>query len=145
MARVCVIGTGYVGLTTGACFADLGNHVACLDVNEAKIEMLKRGEIPIYEPGLEEIVEKNVKAGRLTFSTDLAPAIREAKAVFIAVGTPSLPDGRADLTFVQQVAESIGDNLNDFKVIVTKSTVPVGTGQMVERIVRERSGGRQEF
>ena len=143
--KICVVGSGYVGLVTGACLADFGMHVHGVDKDGAKVEALKRGVIPIYEPGLEEIVEKNVKAGRLTFSTDLAPAIREAKAVFIAVGTPSMPDGRADLTFVQQVAESIGDNLNDFKVIVTKSTVPVGTGQMVERIVSERSGGRQEF
>jgi UDPglucose 6-dehydrogenase len=120
-------------------------HVHGVDKDAGKIEALRRGEIPIYEPGLEEIVEKNVKAGRLEFSTDLAPAIRAARAVFIAVGTPSMPDGRADLKFVQQVAESIGDNLNDFKVIITKSTVPVGTGQMVERIVRERSGGKHEF
>ena len=143
--KICVVGSGYVGLVTGACLADFGMHVLGVDKDAGKIEALKRGVIPIYEPGLEDVVEANVKAGRLRFSTDLAPAIREAKAVFIAVGTPSLPDGRADLTFVQQVAESIGDNLNDFKVIVTKSTVPVGTGQMVERIVRERSGGRQEF
>ncbi|MEO8504629.1 MAG: UDP-glucose/GDP-mannose dehydrogenase family protein, partial [Acidobacteriota bacterium] len=143
--KICVVGSGYVGLVTGACLADFGMQVMGVDKDAAKIEALKRGEIPIYEPGLEEIVEKNVKAGRLTFSTDLGPSIREAKAVFIAVGTPSLPDGRADLSFVQQVAESIGDNLNGFKVIVTKSTVPVGTGQMVERVVRERSGGRQEF
>ncbi|HSM13697.1 MAG TPA: UDP-glucose/GDP-mannose dehydrogenase family protein, partial [Thermoanaerobaculia bacterium] len=104
-----------------------------------------RGEIPIYEPGLEELVAKNVRAGRLSFTTELAPAIRDARAVFIAVGTPPLPDGRADLSFVRQVAEAIGDNLNDYKVIVTKSTVPVGTGQMVEQIVGERSGGGQEF
>ncbi len=143
--KICVVGSGYVGLVTGACLADFGMHVLGVDKDVNKIEALKKGIIPIYEPGLEDIVEANVNAGRLHFSTDLAPAIREAKAVFIAVGTPSLPDGRADLTFVQQVAESIGDNLNGFKVIVTKSTVPVGTGQMVERIVRERSGGAQEF
>jgi UDPglucose 6-dehydrogenase len=143
--KICVVGSGYVGLVTGACLADFGMSVTGVDKDASKIAALERGEIPIYEPGLEEIVEKNFKAGRLRFSTDLAPAIREARAVFIAVGTPSRPDGRADLSFVQQVAESIGENLTDFKVIVTKSTVPVGTGQMVERIVRERSGGRQEF
>jgi UDPglucose 6-dehydrogenase len=143
--KICVVGSGYVGLVTGACLADFGMTVTGVDKDADKVMALKRGEIPIYEPGLEEIVEKNAKSGRLTFTTELAPAIREARAVFIAVGTPSRPDGKADLSFVQQVAESIGDNLNDYKVVVTKSTVPVGTGQMVERIVRERSQGRQEF
>jgi UDPglucose 6-dehydrogenase len=143
--RVCVVGSGYVGLVTGACLADFGMTVVGVDIDRAKVDALQRGEIPIYEPGLEEIVLKNLRAGRLRFTTDLEPAIREARAVFIAVGTPSRPDGKADLSFVETVAESIGDNLNDFKVIVTKSTVPVGTGQTVERIVRQRSGGRQEF
>jgi UDPglucose 6-dehydrogenase len=119
--------------------------VTGVDKDAAKIAALVRGEIPIYEPGLEELVAKNFRAGRLSFTTELAPAIREALAVFIAVGTPPLPDGRADLSFVRQVAEAIGDNLNHYKVIVTKSTVPVGTGQMVEQIVGERSGGGQEF
>jgi len=143
--KICVVGSGYVGLVTGACLAEFGMTVTGVDKDEAKIEALERGEIPIYEPGLEEIVEKNVRAGRLKFTTDLEPAIRDARAVFIAVGTPPLADGRADLSFVRQVAESIGDNLNSYKVIVTKSTVPVGTGQMVERTVREHSGGGQEF
>jgi UDPglucose 6-dehydrogenase len=143
--KICVVGSGYVGLVTGACLADFGMTVTGVDKDAAKIDALLRGEIPIYEPGLEEIVEKNIRAGRLRFTTDLAPAIREARAVFIAVGTPPLPDGRADLSFVRQVAEAIGDNLNGYKVIVTKSTVPVGTGQMVERTVKERSGGGQEF
>lgn len=143
--KICVVGSGYVGLVTGACLADFGMTVTGVDKDASKIEALERGEIPIYEPGLEEVVEKNVRAGRLKFTTDLAPAIREARAVFIAVGTPPLPDGKADLSFVRQVAESIGDNLNGYKVIVTKSTVPVGTGQMVERAVREHSGGGQEF
>jgi UDPglucose 6-dehydrogenase len=119
--------------------------VTGVDKDAAKIAALERGEIPIYEPGLEEVVEKNVRAGRLHFTTDLAPAIRDARAVFIAVGTPPLPDGRADLSFVRQVAESIGDNLNGYTVVINKSTVPVGTGQMVEAVVRERSGGAQEF
>jgi UDPglucose 6-dehydrogenase len=143
--KICVVGSGYVGLVTGACLADFGMTVTGVDKDAAKIAALERGEIPIYEPGLEEIVEKNVKAGRLTFTTDLAPAIREAKAVFIAVGTPPLPDGRADLSFVRQVAEAIGENLNGYKVVITKSTVPVGTGQMVEKVVRERSGGSHDF
>ncbi len=143
--KICVVGSGYVGLVTGACLADFGMTVTGVDKDVAKIAALERGEIPIYEPGLEEIVAKNVRAGRLRFTTELAPAIREARAVFIAVGTSPLPDGRADLSFVRQVAESIGDNLNGYKVIVTKSTVPVGTGQMVEKSVRERSGGAQEF
>lgn len=143
--KICVVGSGYVGLVTGACLAEFGMTVTGVDKDAGKIEALERGEIPIYEPGLEEIVEKNVRAGRLKFTTDLDPAIRDARAVFIAVGTPPLADGRADLSFVRQVAESIGDNLNGYKVIVTKSTVPVGTGQMVERTVREHSGGGQEF
>jgi len=143
--KICVVGSGYVGLVTGACLAEFGMTVTGVDKDEAKIAALQRGEIPIYEPGLEEVVDKNVKAGRLAFTTELAPAIRDARAVFIAVGTPPLPDGRADLSFVRQVAESIGDNLNDYKVVITKSTVPVGTGQMVERVVTERSGGAQEF
>jgi len=143
--KICVVGSGYVGLVTGACLAEFGMTVTGVDKDESKIAALQRGEIPIYEPGLEEVVDKNVKAGRLAFTTELAPAIRDARAVFIAVGTPPLPDGRADLSFVRQVAESIGDNLNGYKVVITKSTVPVGTGQMVERVVHERSGGQQEF
>jgi len=143
--KICVVGSGYVGLVTGACLADFGMTVTGVDKDASKIEALERGVIPIYEPGLEEIVEKNVAAGRLSFTTDLAPAIREAKAVFIAVGTPPLPDGRADLSFVRQVAEAIGENLNGYKVVITKSTVPVGTGQMVEKVIREKSGGSQDF
>ncbi|MCB1009345.1 MAG: UDP-glucose/GDP-mannose dehydrogenase family protein, partial [Acidobacteria bacterium] len=107
--KICVVGSGYVGLVTGACLAEFGMTVTGVDKDEAKIAALQRGEIPIYEPGLEEVVDKNVKAGRLAFTTELAPAIRAARAVFIAVGTPPLPDGRADLSFVRQVAESIGD------------------------------------
>ena len=143
--KICVVGSGYVGLVTGACLAEFGMTVTGVDKDAAKIAALERGEIPIYEPGLEEIVEKNVRAGRLSFTTDLAPAVLDARGVFIAVGTPPLPDGRADLSFVRQVAEAIGDNLNGYKVVINKSTVPVGTGQMVETVVRERSGGRQEF
>jgi len=143
--KICVVGSGYVGLVTGTCLAEFGMSVTGVDKDGAKIAALQRGEIPVYEPGLEQLVAKNMKEGRLSFTSDLGPAIREARGVFIAVGTPPLPDGRADLSFVRQVAETIGDNLNGYKVVVNKSTVPVGTGQMVEEVVRERSGGGQEF
>ncbi len=143
--HICVVGTGYVGLVTGACLADFGMDVTCVDKVAAKIEMLNRGEIPIYEPGLDALVAKNAQAGRLHFTTDLASAIQQALAVFIAVGTPPKPDGSADLSYVVQVAEAIADNLNGYKVVVTKSTVPIGTGQMIERIVRERTGGSHPF
>jgi len=143
--KICVVGTGYVGLVTGACLADFGMEVTGVDKDHEKIDMLRRGESPIFEPGLESIVKKNTADGRLHFSTELGPAIEAASAVFIAVGTPSRPDGSADLTFIRQVAEAIGDHLNGYKVIVTKSTVPTGTGQRVEKIVAERSGGRHEF
>lgn len=143
--NICVVGSGYVGLVTGACLADFGMNVVGVDKDHSKVEALRRGEVPIYEPGLEAIVEKNMEEGRLRFSTELGPAIEEASAVFIAVGTPPKEDGSADLTFIREVAESIGDHLNGFKVIVTKSTVPVGTGKMVEQIVRERAGNRHRF
>ena len=138
--NICVVGTGYVGLVTGACLADFGMQVVCVDKLADKIAALERCEIPIYEPGLATLVRHNLEAGRLRFTTDLGPAIEEAAAIFIAVGTPSLPDGSADLTFVREVAESIGDHLNGYKVIVTKSTVPIGTGQMIEETVRGRAG-----
>ncbi len=143
--KICVIGSGYVGLVTGACLADFGMKVVGVDKDEAKIEALNRFEIPIYEPGLESLVRKNMNQGRLSFTTELAPAIKEARAIFIAVGTPSLPDGAADLTFIEQVAESIGENLNNYKVIVTKSTVPTGTGKLIESIVKRKNGARQAF
>jgi UDPglucose 6-dehydrogenase len=135
--NICVVGTGYVGLVTGACFAELGNPVVCVDNDSSKIEALERGEIPIYEPGLDEVVERNVGAGRLTFSTDLPKSIRESLVVFIAVGTPQGSDNRADLSFVREVARSVGENLNSYKVVVTKSTVPAGTGRMVRQIIEE--------
>jgi UDPglucose 6-dehydrogenase len=143
--NICVVGTGYVGLVTGACLADFGMQVVGVDKDRAKIDRLKRGEIPIYEPGLDTLVRKNMDEGRLTFSTDLGPAIEEAQAVFIAVGTPPREDGSADLTFIRQVAESIGQHLNGYKIIVTKSTVPIGTGQMIEQTVRERAGAKHRF
>ncbi len=139
--KVCVIGSGYVGLVAGACFADTGNRVVCADVNEAKIEGLKRNELPIYEPGLQEIVVRNQADGRLIFTTDVDDAIRRSDVIFIAVGTPQGEDGSADLQYVQAVAEKIGDNLNGYKVVVDKSTVPVGTADMVTSIIASRTTG----
>src|ERR1700750_2813154 len=136
--RIAMIGTGYVGLVAGACFADFGHQVTCVDKDGDKIASLRRGEIPIFEPGLEELVASNVKAGRLDFTTDLAAPVAEADAVFIAVGTPSRRgDGHADLSYVHAAARAIAAALKGFTVVVTKSTVPVGTGDEVERIIRE--------
>ncbi|MDQ2979676.1 MAG: UDP-glucose/GDP-mannose dehydrogenase family protein [Acidobacteriota bacterium] len=135
--NICMIGTGYVGLVTGACLADFGMNVVCVDKDEEKIAALQRGHIPIYEPGLEEMVAKNERAGRLRFTTDLKTAIEDSLAIFIAVGTPPRPDGSPDLTFVRQVAKAIAVHMNGYKVVVTKSTVPTGTGKMIEEIVRE--------
>jgi UDPglucose 6-dehydrogenase len=135
--RVAMIGTGYVGLVSGACFADFGHHVTCVDKDKEKIAALERGKIPIYEPGLTELVEHNLREGRLTFSADLAEPVREAEAIFIAVGTPSRRgDGHADLTYVYTAAREIAAELDGFTVVITKSTVPVGTGDEVERIIR---------
>jgi len=134
-----MIGTGYVGLVSGACFADFGHDVTCIDKDASKIERLKAGEIPIFEPGLDDLVETNVRDGRLSFTLDGAEAIRAADAVFIAVGTPSRRgDGHADLSFVYAAAEEIAGLIEGFTVVVTKSTVPVGTGDEIERIIRER-------
>jgi UDPglucose 6-dehydrogenase len=139
-----MVGTGYVGLVTGACLADFGMNVVCVDKDEAKIASLQRGKMPIYEPGLEQVVAKNERAGRLRFTTDLKAGIETALAVFIAVGTPPRPDGSPDLTFVCQVAEAIAEHMNGYKVIVTKSTVPTGTGRMIEEIIRAKNG-RHDF
>jgi len=137
--RVAVIGTGYVGLVSGACFADFGHVVTCVDKDESKIARLERGEIPIFEPGLDQLVASNVRESRLFFTTDPREAIRTADAVFIAVGTPSRRgDGHADLTYVYAAAAEIASLIDGFTVIVTKSTVPVGTGDEIERIVREQ-------
>ncbi len=136
--RVAMIGTGYVGLVSGACFADFGHEVTCLDKDKGKIEALTRGEMPIYEPGLTDLVAVNARAGRLKFTTDLPPAVKAADAVFIAVGTPSRRgDGHADLSFIYAAAREIAGALEGFTVVITKSTVPVGTGDEVERIIRE--------
>ncbi len=138
MRKICVIGVGYVGLVTGACFADLGNPVTCLDIAEERIEKLKRGEMPIYEPGLEEIVSRNVAAGRLTFTTSYAEAVSGADFIFVAVNTPPSMDGEADLQYVRMAAESIAQVLSDYAIIVNKSTVPVGTGDAVAEILQAR-------
>lgn len=135
--NIAIVGTGYVGLVSGACFADTGANVTCIDVDAAKVERLKSGEIPIYEPGLDELVVKNVKAGRLKFTTDLASVLNEQEIVFSAVGTPPDEDGSADLKYVLQVAKTIGQNLNKYLVVVTKSTVPVGTAIKVRHAIQE--------
>src|SRR5215831_9572340 len=136
--RVTMIGAGYVGLVSGACFADFGHHVTCVDKDAGKIAALMRGEIPIYEPGLPDLVSSNVQEGRLAFATELAGAVAAADAVFIAVGTPSRRgDGHADLSYVHAAAREIADALSGFTVVVTKSTVPVGTSDDVERIIQE--------
>ena len=135
--NIAIVGTGYVGLVSGTCFADTGATVTCVDVDVAKIERLRNGEIPIYEPGLDELVKKNVAAGRLNFATDLTSVLDDVEIVFSAVGTPPDEDGSADLTYVLQVARTIGRHLNHYVVVVTKSTVPVGTAAKVRRVIEE--------
>src|SRR5207342_95033 len=136
--RIAMIGTGYVGLVSGACFADFGHEVTCVDKDAGKIAALHKGEIPIFEPGLDVLVAANVKARRLSFTTDLKTPVADADAVFIAVGTPSRRgDGHADLTYVYAAAREIAHALTGYAVVVTKSTVPVGTGREVARIIRE--------
>jgi len=136
--KLAVIGSGYVGLVTGVGFSDFGNHVTCVDIDEGRIERLRRGEIPFYEPGLSELVQRNLKQGRLHFTTDTADAVRETDVVFLAVGTPSLPDGAADLSYLLEAARQVGRGLGpDGTVVVTKSTVPVGTGDLVKKTISE--------
>ena len=133
--KVCVIGTGYVGLVAGACLAEMGNNVICVDNDTKKLEMISQGNIPIYEPGLEDLITVNIGEGRLKFSSDLAAAVEKSLICFIAVGTPQGEDGSADLQYVMNVAESIGKSINGYKVIVDKSTVPVGTAEKVAEII----------
>lgn len=137
--KIAVVGTGYVGLVAGACFAESGNDVICVDNNDAKIRMLRRGKVPIYEPGLEELVHRNTHEGRLTFTTGLPRAVRESTIVFIAVGTPEGEDGSADLKHVLGVARDVAKAMNGYKVIVDKSTVPVGTSEKVREVVRRET------
>jgi UDPglucose 6-dehydrogenase len=136
--RIAIVGTGYVGLVSGACFADFGHHVTCIDKDASKIAALQRGEIPIFEPDLDRLVQSNAKNRRLDFATDLAVPVREADAVFIAVGTPSRRgDGHADLNYVYAASREIAAAIDGFTVVITKSTVPLGTGDEVERLIRE--------
>jgi len=137
MSNICVIGTGYVGLVTGVCFADLGNQVFCLDINKDRIDKLNKGIMPIYEPGLEEIVERNIKNKRLSFTTDYQTALKDAEFAFIAVGTPSGVDGEADLQYVRDVAEKIAEVVDHPLIVINKSTVPVGTGDWVADIISQ--------
>ncbi len=143
--HIAVIGTGYVGLVTGACFAEFGVDVTCVDVDEGKIGRLLKGIMPIYEPGLEQLVAKNTQAGRLHFTTNVGEAVEQALVVFLAVGTPPLPYGSPDLSFIEAAAGSVADQLNDYKVVVTKSTVPIGTGERIRRLINERKKNRTNF
>ncbi|MCM3618700.1 UDP-glucose/GDP-mannose dehydrogenase family protein [Sutcliffiella horikoshii] len=145
MKKIAVMGTGYVGLVSGTCFAEVGHQVICCDIDETKINKLLTGEIPIYEPGLEEVVKRNIEEKRLTFTTDIPSAIRDSEVIYIGVGTPMAPSGEADLTYVKNVAKTIGENLNGYKVVVNKSTVPVGTGKLVASIIKENLNEEIDF
>ncbi|AOZ92318.1 UDP-glucose dehydrogenase family protein [Paenibacillus crassostreae] len=135
--RIAVIGTGYVGLVSGVCFSEIGNHVVCVDNDSSKVELLRNGEIPIYEPGLQELAQHNVAAGKLSFTTDIGEAVRNSEMIIIAVGTPSLPNGEANLSYIEQVAKEIGSVMDEYKIVVTKSTVPVGTNYKVKEWISE--------
>jgi UDPglucose 6-dehydrogenase len=143
--HISVIGTGYVGLVTGACFAEFGVDVTCADVDQDKINRLQKGVVPIYEPGLEHLVTKNVQAGRLRFTTNIQDAVEQALVIFLAVGTPPLPDGSPNLSFVESAACSIADYMNGYKVVVTKSTVPIGTGEHIRKLITERKKAKVNF
>ena len=143
--HIAVIGTGYVGLVTGACFAEFGVDVTCVDVDEDKIQRLLKGVMPIYEPGLEQLVAKNTQAGRLRFTTDVRQAVEQALVIFLAVGTPPQSDGSPDLSYVESAASSIAEYMNGYKVIVTKSTVPIGTGEHIRKLISERKKTRANF
>ncbi len=143
--HIAVIGTGYVGLVSGACFAEFGVDVTCVDVDVSKIDKLNQGIIPIYEPGLDQIVHKNVKAGRLHFTTDIKAAVEQAQVVFLAVGTPPQPDGTPDMSYYRQAAKDVAGAMNGYKVLVTKSTVPVGTGKWLRQFVTENLASPTEF
>lgn len=143
--HIAVIGTGYVGLVTGACFAEFGVDVTCVDIDSDKIARLSAGEMAIYEPGLEQLVTKNMQSGRLRFTTDLKQAVEQALVIFLAVGTPPKSDGSPDLSFVEAAAHSIAEHMNGYKVIVTKSTVPIGTGEHIRKLIREQQKSRLNF
>src|SRR5215471_1873198 len=143
--HIAVIGTGYVGLVTGACFAEFGVDVTCVDVDAAKIDNLNAGILPIYEPGLEQLVAKNRSANRLRFITDIKQAVDNALVIFLAVGTPPNEDGSPDMSYIEAAARSIAEHMNGYKVIVTKSTVPIGTGARLRTIIREHQSARVNF
>ncbi len=143
--RICMIGTGYVGLVTGTCFAELGNDVTCVDNVKEKIDRLNRGELPIYEPGLDVMVATNVKENRLTFTTDLKQAVEDALVIFIAVGTPQAEDGSADMRYVEAVTKDIAKYMNEYKVVVNKSTVPVGAGKWIKKLIQENQARPLHF
>ncbi len=143
--KVCMIGTGYVGLVSGTCFAEIGHDVICVDNDEKKINILKKGNIPIYEPGLEELVAKNVKAGRLSFTTSIKECVEKSLFLFIAVGTPPKEDGEPDLSSIEKVAEEIGSAMNEYKIIVEKSTVPVQTGRWIRTVIERFSKKMRDF
>ncbi len=143
--HIAVIGTGYVGLVTGACFAEFGVNVTCVDVDAEKVARLRDGIMPIYEPGLDQLVTKNAQAGRLHFTTELSAAVEQALVIFLAVGTPPCEDGSADLRFIEEAARTVARHMNGYKVIVTKSTVPVGTGEHLRQLIREHQTQRINF
>lgn len=143
--HIAVIGTGYVGLVTGACFAEFGVDVTCVDIDSEKIARLLAGEMPIYEPGLEQLVTKNMQSGRLRFTTDLKQAVEQALVIFLAVGTPPKSDGSPDLSFVETAARSVAEHMNGYKVVVTKSTVPIGTGEHIRKLIRENQKSKLNF
>lgn len=143
--KICMIGTGYVGLVSGTCFAEIGHDVICVDNDEKKIEILNKGGLPIYEPGLEELIAKNVKAGRLRFTTSIREGVKNSLFLFIAVGTPPKEDGEPDLSQIEQVAEEIGDAMNEYKIIIEKSTVPVQTGKWVRTVIERFSRKIKDF
>ncbi len=145
MKNITVIGTGYVGLVSGAGISDFGNNVCCSDIDKEKIELLNKGEIPIYEPSLDELVNRNVKSKRLIFSNNVEDSVQSAEVIFIAVGTPEDKTGNADITTILEVAELIGKNLNNYKVICTKSTVPVGTGKKIIDVINKYNQNNIEF
>src|SRR5471032_1662831 len=143
--KLAIIGTGYVGLVSGTCFAEVGHHVICVDNDAAKIKMLQAGEIPIYEPGLEELVKKNVAAGRLSFTNSTTEGVQKSDVVFIAVPTPPQPDGSVDLSFIEAVARDIAAAMTSYKIIVDKSTVPVKTGDKVAETIKRYCKAKVEF
>ncbi len=143
--KICTLGAGYVGLVAATCFAELGNEVICVDVDSERISKLKKGIMPIYEPGLKELVDRNVKEGRLEFTTDAKQGIRDAEIIFICVGTPPKEDGSVNLEYVETVAAEIGRYMNGYKIIATKSTVPVGTNEHIQEVIRQNQKNKVRF